>query len=86
MIDTEWSPKTDSDYKHILSTDNRRLVMNDTLINKNNLSKYIKILKDKNLLVENEFGGFEINPMIRPVFKDNTVSIGFMLEIENSNE
>lgn len=82
-IDTEWTPKADKDTKDILSTDNRKLIMKETLINKNNLSKYIKKLRDKGLIIPTDDGGYEVIALLRPDIKDNNVNLSFIIEINN---
>lgn len=83
MIDMEWQPLVPAEYKNVLSTDNRRKVMAETRINKNNLSKYAAMFKDKGLVVKNEKGGWEISKKLLPVVKNNVIDITFLLEIEN---
>lgn len=86
-LDAEWTPRMDSDYKNILSTDNRKILMRETLINKNNLSKYIKTLKSKGLIIEDdEKEVYEIQPMIKPNVMDNKARLSFILELEEDAE
>lgn len=69
----------------ILSTDNRRIIMGETNINKNNLSKYISVLKDKNILLEDD-GGHYINQMFIPDINNNTSETLFILNIDNEGD
>lgn len=63
--ETEWQPRIEGEEKNILSTDSRRLVMKETMINKSNLSKYLNVLKDKGILSHNG-KKFELNPLLIP--------------------
>jgi len=81
QVDNDWSPVLQNDIKNILSTDSRRAIMQETYINKNNLSKYIKLLKEKGLVYETAFGGYEVSPSIMPVEKNNFIEVLFTLEI-----
>lgn len=67
---------------NILSTDNRRMIMSETLLNKNNLSKYVTKMKGLNIILKDE-NGYYINSMFIPDIKDNTAEIMFILNIED---
>jgi len=69
----------------ILSTDNRRLIMEETHINKNNLSKYISVLKSKGLIMQDENGHY-INTMFTPDINNNILETLFILEIEDESK
>lgn len=69
----------------ILSTDNRKAIMAETLINKNNLSKYISILKSKGLINKDKDGYF-VNKMFVPELDKGTIETLFVLEIEQENK
>ena len=69
----------------ILSTDNRKAIMAETLINKNNLSKYISILKSKGLINKDKDGYF-VNKMFIPEVDKNTIETLFVLEIEQTED
>ena len=69
----------------ILSTDNRRLIMAETNINKNNLSKYIAVLKLKGLILQDDNGHY-INNMFIPDIDKNILETLFILEINDKNE
>ena len=84
-INQDWKPLVQTDYKNILSTDNRRKVMAETRINKNNLSKYVAMFKNKGIIVKNEYGGYEISNRLLPILKDNIVEVTFLLEVEDGN-
>ena len=65
----------------ILSTDNRRALMDKTGINKNNLSMYIKVFKDKGIILKDEEGHY-INKMFIPDTKDNVSETIFILNLK----
>lgn len=65
----------------ILSTDNRKAIMHETRINKNNLSKYVATLKDRGVVMEDKDGHY-INSMFLPEATEGTLETLFILEIE----
>lgn len=69
----------------ILSTDNRKAIMNETRINKNNLSKYVALLKDRGVVMEDK-DGYYINSMFLPENTDGPLEILFILEIEKETQ
>jgi hypothetical protein len=81
LVDLEWSDKR---YKNIVDAYGRKEVMKRTFINKNNLSKCIRVFKSKNILVEHETGMWSINPSLLPskVFEDKEINIEFIIKIE----
>jgi len=83
-IDAHWHPVLETDLKNILSTDNRRALMKETRINKNNLTKYLNILKDKGILVGDKETGYYINPIFMPKETSGIVEIVFILDLENN--
>jgi len=85
-IDLEWKPIMPTDFKNIISTDNRRKVMSESRINKNNLSKYIAMFKDKGLIVTNSFGGYEISKRLLPDISKGYIDITFILEIDEDQK
>jgi len=82
-IDCEWEPKL-GESKNILSTDIRRAIMKETLINENNLSKYISVLKDKGVLVKTE-DGYEIREMFVPKLTGGLLEVVFILDTRDKN-
>lgn len=66
----------------ILSTDNRRMIMKETLLNKNNLSKYIMKMKALGIIHKDENGHY-INSMFVPDINEDTAEIMFILNIED---
>ena len=81
QLDDEWKPLLDNN-KDILTTDRRRFIIEKTGITKTNLSKYLKQLKDKGILIENSLGGTEINSVFMPKLTSGVVDITFTLETE----
>lgn len=80
-LDMEW-PKGQEKYKNILSTDSRRQVMKETLINKSNLTKYVKKFKQHGILIIDDFGNGHINPVFKPEETLGEIKVLFLLELE----
>jgi hypothetical protein len=80
---TEYHSFEGKDYD-LVSKENRRLIISETLINKANLSRYIKSLKKTNALVSDNGINWRVNDNImRPLFFDSkTVSLIFTFEID----
>ena len=85
QLDVAWSPTFRDDVKNILSTDNRRTVMKETNVHKANLVKYINRFKEKGLVLRNEQGGWDINPVIVKPPVGGIVEIAFTIELEDYN-
>ena len=85
QMDLAWSPTFKNDYKNILSTDSRRIVMKETNIHKANLVKYVNRFKEKSLLIKNADGGWEVNPVIVTPPVGGIVEISYTIEIEDYN-
>lgn len=83
-IDANWRPVLETEKKNILSTDNRRALMEETRINKNNLTKYLNTLKEKGLLVGDADTGYSINSIFMPKQTGGIVEIVFILDFENN--
>jgi len=83
-IDANWKPVLETEQKNILSTDNRKALMQETRINKNNLTKYLSTLKEKGVLVGNSVEGYYINPIFMPKETSGIVEIVFIVDLENS--
>lgn len=78
-IDVEW-PSSQERYKNILSTDSRRQIMKETLINKSNLTKYVKNFKEHGIIQVDDYGNSHINPVFKPDENDNKIEILFELQ------
>lgn len=66
----------------LLCTDNRKALMKKTNINKNNLSKYLAVLKDRSIILKDDNGNY-INPLFIPDVVGNTSETVFVLDIED---
>ena len=85
QLDMAWSPTFKNDYKNILSTDSRRLIMKETNVHKANLVKYVNKFKSKGLVIKNAQDGWEINPVIVTPPVGGIVEIAYTIEIEDYN-
>ena len=83
-VDYEWEPKL-GEPKNILSTDIRRAIMRETRVNKNNLSKYISVLKDKGILVKTEHG-YEVREMFVPKLTGDLLEVVFALDTRDKSD
>ena len=80
-LDTEWQPKSGKDYKDILTSSNRKLLIRECNINKTNLSRLIADLRNKGLLTYNVDGGYEIPSSIAINLGDKVTEVVFTLEV-----
>jgi hypothetical protein len=80
-LDSEWKPKSEKDYKDILSGSNRKLIIRECNINKTNLSRLIIELRGKGLLAYNADGGYEVPSSIAIDLSNKTTEIVFTLEV-----
>ncbi len=69
----------------ILSTDSRRLIMAETRVNKNNLSKYVRKMKDLDVVLKDDKGHY-INDMFVPKIENGAIELLFVLEIKDENQ
>ncbi len=83
-VDYEWEPKL-GEPKNILSTDIRRAIMKETLVNKNNLSKYIKVLKEKGVLMKTD-DGYEVREMFVPKLTGGLLEVVFALDTRDRQD
>jgi hypothetical protein len=84
-IDLSWVMRSSSEIKNIISTDNRRLVMKDTNMNKSNFTKAINKFKSMRLLVASPEGGVVINELLKPAIDPkNKVEITFILDLNDA--
>lgn len=84
-IDSEWRPISDLDYKNILSTTNRKLIIRECNINKTNLSRLIIDLRNSGLVELNQYGGYEIPSSIAIDLNSKLIEIVFTLEISDDD-
>jgi len=77
-VDCEWESKL-GEPKNILSTDIRRAIMRETRINKNNLSKYIAVLREKGVLIKTD-DGYEVREMFIPKLTGDLLEVVFILD------
>ena len=80
QIDKEWRPLFEGDYKNVNSTDNRRSVMKESRVNKNNLTRFIRKFKSTGILSENEEGGLEVAPFLIPKEVGKIIEVVFTLD------
>ena len=85
-INDNWRPLLQTDTKNILTRETRKAIMKETMVNKNNLSKYLSMLKDKGLIVRNVHDGWEIPEMFVPNTEDDMVKINFTIGIEDERK
>lgn len=81
-IDANWKPVVEAEIKDILSTDSRKAIMRETVINKNNLTKYTTMFKKKGIIAGNDKEGHYINPMFMPKATSGIVEVVFVLDLE----
>jgi len=80
-IDSEWRPISSNDFKNILSTTNRRLIIRECNINKTNLSRLIIDLRNSGLVELNVDGGYEIPSSIALSPDNKLIEVVFTLEV-----
>ena len=80
-IDAEWTPVLDDDIKNVVSTDNRKAIMKESRINKNNLTAHIRNLKEKGLLLVDENNNVEVSPMFMPKETGGIIEVVFTLDM-----
>jgi hypothetical protein len=69
--------------KNIIDMNSRRYVMQNTFINKNNLSKYISKFKDKKILVKSETGWVVHKDFIpSSLLTDNRIDLRIIINTE----
>lgn len=84
-FEEKWNPIR-NEVKDLTSTHYRKVIMDETGINKNNLSKYIARLKKHRLLVMNEGGGFEVEKGLMPSLTGGIFEMVFVLDTNETNE
>lgn len=69
-----------SELDNILSTDNRRIIMAKTRVNKNNLVKYIKTLINKGVITKAN-SRYKLNETMVPKITNGELNVCFRLNI-----
>ena len=64
--------KWNDDRINVTDTRSRKEIMRNTYVSKSNLSKYIKSLREKNVLRKGEYGDV-INPLLFPNFDEHLI-------------
>jgi len=82
-INDNWVPLLPTDNRNILTRETRKAIMKETMVNKNNLSKYIYTLKDRGLIVKNIHGGWEVAKLFTPDIEEDVLKINFIIGIED---
>lgn len=80
QINAEWGSMV-KQIGNVLSTDVRRQLMRETRITKTNLARYVNILVDKGILVQNEGEKYMLNELFVPIFENNICDVTFTLEV-----
>jgi hypothetical protein len=81
-LDLAWQPKMDGDLKHLMSTDNRRLVMKHANISKANLTRAVKKFLSVGILEVTSDGRYIIPELMKPIItSDNKIKINFVLDL-----
>jgi hypothetical protein len=80
-IDNAWVPRTPTEIKNILSTDNRRLVLKETNMGKSNFTKIINKLIAIRLLVLNKDSKYVINELLKPAIDKGKIELKFILDV-----
>lgn len=81
-LDCEWKPILDTDYKNILSGHNRKTIMKETNVNKTNLSKYLRTLKNNNIIIKRDTGGYEIREIYTPKVFGDMLDVSFIFTLD----
>jgi hypothetical protein len=80
--DTAWRPRTPSEVKNILATDNRRLILKETNMGKSNFTKIINKLIAIHLLVLTTNSKYVVNELLKPqIDKNGKIEIKFVLDV-----
>lgn len=84
-IDNAWIPRMPGEIKNILSTDNRRLMLQETNMGKSNFTKIVNKLISINLLVLSTDTKYVVNELLKPqIGKDNKIELRFYLEVKDA--
>jgi hypothetical protein len=82
-MDSDWRPRSDSDFKNVLNTSNRRFLVKECNLNKSNLSRMVIDIAEKGLLIKNEHGGYEVPSKIAIEPDVKLIEIVFTLEVDD---
>ena len=74
-IQHEW----EGDKINIINRKSRKEIVKNTYVSKSNLSKYIKNLREKNAIIEGDYG-LEINPYLFPDFNSENFIITYIFD------
>lgn len=69
------------DSSNINSRDIRKEIIKKFNISEANLSRYLRTIKDKGLIIKSEAGKWVINDIIRPVLVNGKFELKFVLEV-----
>ncbi len=65
-LDKTWLPSVTDQVKNVIGTPQRRSIIKELLINKNNLSMYLKSFKASRLIIPFGKEGWIVNPVYMP--------------------
>jgi hypothetical protein len=81
-LDIEWIPRTPTEIKNIISTDNRRLILKECNMGKSNFTKVLNKLISIKLLVLSTDGKYVINELLKPkADHNNKINVRFVLDV-----
>jgi len=82
-IDNAFVPRTPTEVKNIISTDNRRLILKETNMGKSNFTKILNKLIAIRLLVLSKDSKYVINELLKPKLDNNNkIELRFVLNVE----
>ena len=73
-------------FKDILDGTSRKYIMRESYVNKSNLSRYISLFKEKDILVNPKNEGWEINRKIMPKIKGDDFTLTFEIKIKENEQ
>jgi hypothetical protein len=81
-IDIQWIPRTPTEVKNIISTDNRRLILKECNMGKSNFTKILNKLISIKLLVLSTDTKYVINELLKPKIDDKgKITVRFVLDV-----
>ena len=60
----------------------RKEIIETYKISEANLSRYLRVIKDKGLIIKGQTGKWIINDLVRPIVDNNKFELKFILEVE----